>query len=191
MRGPTDGPSPHHRSHFAVSTHQNSLFPPDPLWDDLVRAAQAYSRKEYGRQSTHIALTLSHGNSHRQRLPLLPDAPPAKAPPEPWASGPVPKHLSDFQLVYWPGLGEFRFPPGPAKAVKLLWEAWEGGTRWVGQKALLAAAESHATRCADLFSRCGEAWGVLILRREGAMYALPELKAEETPEETRVVRDDE
>ena len=149
-------------------------------------AVQAFCLREYGRQGTAITIHLSHGRSYKMPLPLLPSR--APAPPE-WASGPVPKHLSDYQRVYWPGVGIVTFTPPQAKAVRLLWEAMEEGTHEVGQTALLAAAGSAAVKVSDLFKSC-EKWRRLIVRGDGPRYRLAELPRESGPEEPRVVPDD-
>lgn len=168
---------------------ENALFKPDPLWEEVVRAVQRWAVRDYRRQAVALTLHLSHGKSVREPLPLVEGSgpPPGRGP---WASGPEPKRYTDCQLVYWPGLGQFRFTAQQARAVCVLWEAWEQGHPLVGQKTLLAAAGSDAVRCSDLFSRC-EAWDRgLIVRHPGAMYSLPELKAADEPDGPRVVRED-
>lgn len=148
---------------------ENTLFPPDPAWEAVVAAVQAYCLREHKRQATALTIHLSHGHARKIPLPLVEDAPPPR--PEEWASGRTPRHLSDFQLVYWPGLGRFRFTRQQSRAVAVLWQAMLDGTHFVDQLTLLRAAGSDASRCSDLFRRC-EAWGTLIIRGEGALYRL-------------------
>ena len=102
---------------------------------------------------------------------------PAEAAPDTWASGPLPKHTSDFQRVYWPGPGEFILSRKRAKVVEALWIAWEAGVADVAQRALLDAASSDCARLADLF-KDDPAWGQLIVWDRRGFYHLPPLTTE-------------
>jgi hypothetical protein len=74
----------------------------------------------------------------------------------------LPAHLSQFEMVYWPGLGVFTLTPKQALVVKRLWTAWDEGLPGVKQQLLLEAADSDGTRVIDLFRR-SDAWGKLIV----------------------------
>lgn len=152
-------------------------------WDDLVTLIQRYARRKYGQSATAITIHLMYSEGHREPLPQLHHPPPARPEPKPlagWASGEEPKHLSDFQQVYWPGLGVFRFSPKQATVVEQLWDAkFNCDSPDVDQAALLAAADSDCPRLVDLFRGKGKshpAWGKLIVPGfSPATFRLPDL----------------
>lgn len=129
-------------------------------WDQLASLVQAYAQRKYGVPAVAITIHLLHDQPHREPLVIGGGAAPPPCdhdPPGPvarpvtdWASGELPKALSDCQRVYWPGLGEFRFGEKQAAAMRLLWEAYEDGTHEVAQTVLMAAAGSDG-RLHDLF----------------------------------------
>lgn len=135
-------------------------------WHDLVAAVQRYVGNKYGRGCAEITLRLIDGARVREPVPLAairtkPE--PALRPPQAWASGSVPKHSQDFRLVYWPGLGEFKFSEKQAAVVELLWDAYfSGDNPDVPQANLLRAADSDSGRILDLFRR-NSSWNTLII----------------------------
>lgn len=162
----------------------------DDLWDMIVALARTYSQRKYRETATGITLQLRSGQ-HVEPFPMIdlvrlaavvPDRkPPAARPvehetPAPsmngsaggWASGPAPKHLSNFAAVYWPGLGTFHFSgPKQQEVAQFLWEAWEEGAPHVTQVELTRATGSTNDRLHHLFRPHGKdhpAWGVLILK---------------------------
>lgn len=145
-------------------------------WEELVRLARAYALRQYGREAVALTIHLEGGESARQPLPPrhleeLRTAQPASG----WASGPEPKHSTDFARVYWPGLEpcEFRLSGKQRLVVEELWRAREEGEPAVAQGELLRAAGSDATRLHDLFRR-SPAWGTLIVAAGDGRYRLPE-----------------
>lgn len=155
---------------------ENSLFPADALWQEVARAIHAYCLAHHGQPAAWVRVWCSHGFSFSDRLPPPEDL---RQQPERWDCGPRPRHLSDWQQVYWPGLGTFRFTAAQARAVKVLWEAMEDGTHWVEQRHLLRAAGSDSHRLSDVFSR-SEAWARRMIVGQGSLYRLAELpQAEE------------
>lgn len=171
---------------------QLSFFDEWAMWEEIVRLVRAYALRKYGDGVDGITLHL-----HRCRPSYEPFPPPGYSPqaangaglPSPrrgegtstWGTGSSPKHLSDFQLVYWPGLGTFSLGDKQARVVERLWEAWEEGRPGVKQAELLRAADSDGDRLRDLF-RSSNAWGTLIIRGEQpGTYSLPPVAADEPP----------
>jgi hypothetical protein len=71
-------------------------------------------------------------------------------------------HSPDFRSVSW--FGECHsFTGKQAECVRVLWKAWEQGTFDVGEKTVLAEAESDTTRLANLF-KDHAAFGRMIVR---------------------------
>lgn len=148
-------------------------------WRDLVAMIRRYTLRRYGVAAEWVAFGLGRMGEVRDVIPPGPTGRPGDRPAGPrpsavsgWASGPDPKHLSDFRQVYRPGLlGRDGSPAGPvftfsakqALAVGELWAAEEGGSPEVQERQLLAAADSDSDRLADLFKR-HPAWGTLIVR---------------------------
>src|SRR5690242_15375813 len=103
----------------------------DLEWLALVRAVRNWCVRHCQAEATGI--TIHHnGPGPALQVPFKcrePD-PPDQAPvcAQDWASGPAPKHLSDFRAVYWPGAGKFVFSEKQALVVKQLWEAYEIGS---------------------------------------------------------------
>lgn len=153
-------------------------------WDALVRMLRSYTLRKCGQVPAGITIRLTNGDKLRLPLPLpageLAPSPPPVENKEvrpicraEWASGPEPRHLSDFRAVYWPGLGRFAFTGKQAAAVRLLWEAMDDGSWEVGQNALLTAVGSDCLRLRDLFRR-SPAWGAVIIQGTApGMYRLP------------------
>jgi hypothetical protein len=124
-------------------------------WDSFLPFLRAYSLRRYGDLPVAITLHLHHGEVYRVAIPLTAPEPALRVAQMPtaddWASGPEPKRLSDFQRVYWPGVGAFTFTPKQRAVVGLLWEAWQDDADEVAQGDLLAAADSDSPRLYDLF----------------------------------------
>jgi hypothetical protein len=143
---------------------------------EIASLVHQYTFRRFGLPTASLTFNLPNGDRVTMQLPQpeIDDEPARpRAALAGWASGPEPKHLSDFQKVYWPGLGEFRLTAKQAASARLLWDAMEEGTHEVGQAELLRAADSDCTRLRDLFSR-SPAWGTLIV--QGATpgsYRLP------------------
>lgn len=158
-------------------------------WTDISTALRGVGLRRYGQ--TAVSVTIHFLGGDRITLPLS-----APLPGEEqgrsnggralWASGPDPKHLSDFQRVYYPGLSpaDFSFSPKQAKVVAVLWEArFELDNPDVDQAALLREADSDCGRLLDLFRRAGRthpAWGTLIVPgARPASFRLAELPRED------------
>lgn len=107
--------------------------------------------------------------------PALPQTVEAAADPliTEWARGPEPKHMPDFSIVYWPGLGVFRFGGRKQRTiVRALWNARERGLPGVRQDELLRAADSESGRVWDLFTN-SPAWKTLIVSAGPGVLSLP------------------
>lgn len=158
-------------------------------WWELADLLREYGRRKYGVELTGLTLHGPQGWEHREPFPVPRYGPPARpaanAPPRrpEWASGPEPKHLSDYQRCYHPAFPgrAWTFTPLQAKAVKVLWEAMGDGTWEVKQQTLLDAAGSTGDRLVDLFKR-HPAWGALIVAGEASghyrLAPLPEADEE-------------
>lgn len=150
---------------------------------DVIRQVNNLAIRSYGRRIQGITLHFVYGPTEYLGFPPGPLDAGRDPTPTPrlteWAAGPDPKHISDFQAVYWPGLGRFRFGPKQAVIVRLLWEARDEGVPEVTQSELLRGANSDCTRLQDLFRTGGvnhPAWGTLIVKGErSATYRLPAL----------------
>ena len=174
---------------------------------DLVARLTRYGLRKYGERPIGIMLLFANGAAHREPFPAAPSAcwpgmlpPPQPLAPQPpagrwgvWASGPDPKHSSDYRLVYWPGLGQFSFGDLQAKAVARLWRAWEEGVPGVVGELVVQAAGATGT-LRDLF-RSHPAWLHLIVQgpRRGTFMLPaepPYNRPEPAPDEPYVERDD-
>ncbi len=160
------------------------------LYEELRRAAIRYALSKYNCIPLGLSLLLPNGQQHTEpirpldlsELNLDPKTAAPAAQPQSaanWASGPEPRHLSDFQSVYWPSLGVYRLSPKQARIVEVLWEARFGSDNPdVDQATLLRAADSDCTRLLDLFRSGGKthpAWGKLVVPGESpATFRLPE-----------------
>jgi hypothetical protein len=96
-------------------------------------------------------------------VPLFPTCPARAGPPEPTETPAAPalRHGPGFRSVNRGGR-VFNFTDKQAKAVGVLWGAWESGTPDVADEQLLRSADSDLTRLGDLF-RSNDAWGTLIV----------------------------
>jgi hypothetical protein len=72
-----------------------------------------------------------------------------------------PSHTRGFASARWRGV-QYAFSPTQRLVVAALWGAWQDGTRWMMQEALLEQAESDGCRLRDLF-RGHPAWGTMIV----------------------------
>lgn len=148
---------------------------PDDDWAMICRLLRRYGLHKYGLDVEAITLHLRGGVGHQEPVPCRDLAEffgeNRTLRPVPWASGPGPKHLSDFQKVWWPPLGEFAFSPKQSLVMKALWKAWQEGLPSVAQSELLRAAESECPRLLDLF-RNHPAWNRLIVQAGPGLYKL-------------------
>jgi hypothetical protein len=141
-----------------------------------LRLLAAGALRRFGSSLTGVTL---HFGPATYSQPIVPEPPPLSNGPGAgglagWASGPTPRHLSDFQIVYWPGKGRFVFSDKQREAVRLLWQAWEEGLPGVKERTLLEAAGSSGERLYDLFRR-SPAWNTLIVKGEGGTFRLADL----------------
>lgn len=148
---------------------------PRNSWPDLAAQIRQYALRRFGQ----VPLVLTFGFARGEVTIPVPEPAEAEQFAErpagaSWAGGPDPKHLPDWQQVYWPGLGVFRLTAKQGAVVAKLWEAWEEGSPAVSQEALLKACDSDCTRLRDLFSR-SPAWGTLVVQGRPGEYRLAEL----------------
>lgn len=112
--------------------------------EDVLAVVRAYVRDAHpDDQPVRLAIWLKSGE--QVRLPIS----------NPAAVAPC-THSEDYRSVRWYGQ-PYSFTALQAAVVKLLWEAWQGGTPEVGQAVLLEAAGSAGSRVRDLF-RGHAAW---------------------------------
>jgi hypothetical protein len=71
------------------------------------------------------------------------------------------RHGPDFASCWWFG-AYYTFTASQARAVAVLWAAWENGTPDVRQETLLESAGSESSRLDNLFRR-HPAWGTMIV----------------------------
>jgi hypothetical protein len=152
-------------------------------WEELASRLRAFALSRYAQLASSVTLHFPGGD--RITMPLACAAPPpAEASGRNgWASGPEPKHLSDYRQVYWPGLGVYRFSPKQAVVIHELWSARFGSDNPdVAQAALLQNAESDCAKLSDLFRSNGKAhpaWGTFVVPGETpGVYRLPDLAGE-------------
>lgn len=87
----------------------------------------------------------------------------------------APKPSGNFRSLYWFG-NTYRFTPGQAGPIELLWKAWVDGTRYVTSTEICDASGGESKRVRDIFrvrrSVMHEAWGTMIRKKGNDQYFL-------------------
>lgn len=80
---------------------------------------------------------------------------------------PANRHSEDYSTVLWQGLS-YAFSPSQARAVEILWKAYENGTPDVHQASIheRIGSSSESQRLRDIFKN-HPAWGTMIVAGEG------------------------
>lgn len=123
--------------------------------EPLFEAARQWAKRNYGAAVVPISvqLNLSHG------LTPIVLAAPAAAPPSAEESFQIQPGRGFRSLRV--GKNVYPFTATQARAVELLYDAWESGAPDVPDSELLQAARTEAVKVSDLF-RGSAAWGTLI-----------------------------